>query len=190
MIAMNHFLALRLADRPRDQLTALSQRFQAWQLPAAWVHPEDFHLTLLFLGRCDADELRTLPYAIGDLARTLVRPRLRLAGLGATGGKTEPRVVYAAVDDADGLCATTHAGLAETLGVEAERHFQPHITLCRPRSLTPLDATRPRRDWPQLLEANGLADWGDCPTTDLVLYRSSERTPRYEALEVWPLVAA
>lgn len=190
---MNHFLALRLADRPRDLLATLSQRFQDWHLPANWVHPEDLHLTLFFLGRCDADELRTLPHAIDDLARTLVRPRLRLSGLGAAGGKTEPREVFAALDDPDGLCATTHAGLAETLGLPAERHYQPHITLCRPRSLTPLDAATgrtARRDWPHLLEANGLADWGDCPTTDLVLYRSTERTPRYEALEAWPLIAA
>lgn len=187
---MNHFLALRLADRPRDLLATLSLRFQDWRLPATWVHPQDLHLTLCYLGHCNSDELRTLPYAIGDLARTLVQPRLRLAGLGAAGGKTEPREVFAAVEDPAGLCATTHAGLAETLGLAAERHYHPHITLCRPRSVTPFDAARSRRDWPQLLEANGLADWGDCPTTDLVLYRSSERTPRYEALEEWPLIAA
>lgn len=185
---MNHFLALRLADKPRDLLATLSQRFQDWQLPASWVHPEDLHLMMLFLGRCDGDELRSLPYAISDLARTLVRPRLRLSGLGAAGGKTEPRQVFAALDDPDGLCATTHAGLAEALGVDGERHYQPHITLCRPR--TTVDAGRSRRDWPQLLEANGLADWGDCPTTSLVLYRSTDRTPRYEALEEWPLIAA
>lgn len=189
---MNHFLALRIADRPRDRIAELAQRLQAWDLPAHWVHPEDYHLTLLFLGRCDADEVRTLPYAIDDLARQLPRPRLRLAGLGAFGGRTEPKVVYAALEDLEGACLQAHRDLAEMVGVEAEARFHPHITLCRPRPATPSEARdpHPRRDWPQLLEANGLADWGECATTDLVLYRSTERTPRYAEIARWPLLAA
>ncbi|MBA3685960.1 MAG: RNA 2',3'-cyclic phosphodiesterase [Planctomycetes bacterium] len=195
---MNHFLALRLADAPRDQLAALSSRLQAWDLPANWVHPDDFHLNLLFLGRCDADEARTLPYTIEDLAQSLPRPQLRLAGLGAFGGRTEPRVVYAALEDRDGACARAHLDLCDALGMKPEAHFHPHVTICRPRPPHPHDATHPsirsarpgRRDWPTLLEAHGLADWGECPTTELVLYRSTDRTPRYAELASWRLLKA
>ncbi len=195
---MNHFLALRLADEPRDRLAAISSRLQEWNLPAAWVHPEDFHLTLLFLGRCDADEARTLPYSIEDLAQSLPRPRLRLAGLGALGGRTEPRVVYAGLEDRDGACALAHRDLCDALGMKPEAHFHPHITICRPRTPPPFDQAQPslrwsrpaRRDWPCLLEAHGLADWGECPTTELVLYRSTDRTPRYAELASWRLLNA
>lgn len=182
---MHHFLALRLADGPRDRLTALSERLQAWNLPAQWVHPEDLHLTLLFLGDCDDADLAGLRYAVDDLARSLVQPRLRLVGLGAWGGKTEPKIVYAACADADGICATTHAGLAEALAVDRDVHFHPHVTVARPRGG---NAAGPARGtWPDVLAAHGEADWGDCPTTHLVLYRSTARVPRYEALESWPL---
>jgi len=189
---MNHFLALRLADAPRDRLADLARRLQAWNLPANWVHPEDYHLTLVFLGPCDADEVRTLPYAIGDLAHGLQQPRLRLAGLGAWGGRTEPKVVFAAVEDLAGTCAAIHRDLSDMLSVKVEPRYAPQIALCRPRPGIPSElATRPsRRDWPQLLEAHGLADWGDCATTDLVLYRSTERTPRYAEVARWPLLAA
>jgi len=189
---MNHFIALRLADAPRDRLADLARRLQEWNLPANWVHPEDYHLSLLFLGHCDADEVRTLPYAIEALAAGVPRPRLRLAGLGALGGRTEPKIVFAALEDRDGACAGLHRDLADMLSVDVDPRFAPHVTLCRPRPGNPSDvALRPsRRDWPQLLEANGLADWGDCPTTDLVLYRSTERTPRYAEVASWPLLAA
>lgn len=189
---MNHFLALRLADGPRDRIADLARRLQEWNLPANWVHPEDYHLTLVFLGHCDADEVRTLPYAIEDLACGLPRPRLRLAGLGAFGGRTEPKVVFAALEDPEGACAAIHRDLCEMLSMKPEPRFSPHITLCRPRPGNPSEqALRPaRRDWPQLLEANGLADWGDCATTDLVLYRSTERTPRYAEVASWRLLSA
>ena len=189
---MNHFLALRLADGPRDRLGDLARRLQEWNLPAYWVHPEDYHLTLVFLGHCDADEVRTLPYAIDELAGGLPRPRLRLAGLGASGGRSEPKVVFAGLEDLAGACAAIHRDLCEMLSLTPESRFSPHVSLCRPRPGPSSDpAPRPtRRDWPQLLEANGLADWGDCPTTDLVLYRSTERTPRYAEVAKWPLLAA
>jgi RNA 2',3'-cyclic 3'-phosphodiesterase len=189
---MNHFLALRLADEPRDRLAALSTRLQEWNLPANWVHPDDLHLTLLFLGRCDADEARTLPYTIEDLAQSLPRPRLRLAGLGALGGRSEPRVVYAGLEDRDGACGVAHHDLCEALGMKPEARFHPHITLCRPRGPQPFELSQmsARRDWPCLLAAHGQADWGECPTTELVLYRSTDRTPRYAELASWRLMNA
>jgi RNA 2',3'-cyclic 3'-phosphodiesterase len=189
---MNHFLALRLDHASRDRLAEHALRLQEWHLPANWVHVEDYHLTLLFLGRIDADEARTLPYTVERIADGLVRPRLRLAGVGAFGGRTEPRVVFAALADPEAACAQAHRDLAEAVGVEAERRFQPHIALCRPRPPGPgeRDLITARRDWPQLIAANGEADWGDCVVTDLVLYRSTERTPRYESVASWKLLQA
>jgi len=187
---MKHFLALRLSDQPRDRLAAVADRLREWQLPATWVHPEDYHLTLVFLGRLDADEARTLPYSLGGVAEGLFRPSLRLSGLGATGGRTEPRAVYAGVADPEGLCRQAHLDLSAVLGLDPERAFMPHITLCRPRPPAAHDHGNPRRAWPQLLEAHGLADWGDCPMTDLVLYRTSERTPKYQVVASWPLLKA
>lgn len=188
---MNHFLALKLDDASRDRLAAHARRLQEWHLPAHWTHVEDYHLTLLFLGQVDADEARTLPYSVEPVAHGLHAPRLRFAGLGAIGGRTEPRAVYAALEDVDEVCAAASRDLSDSLGVEGEGRFLPCVTLCRPRPPMPgeRDQIGGRRDWPQLLEANGLADWGGCVVTDLVLYRSTERTPRYEPIASWKLLA-
>jgi|GEM_PF-2595645 2'-5' RNA ligase len=190
---MIHFLALRLADEPRDRLAMIAERLQAWQLPAAWVHPEDYHLTLAYIGELDDDEVRVLPHVIGDVAGSLRRPELRFSGLGAQGGRAEPRVVFAALDDPEHACAGMHADLCAALDLPARRQFSPHVTLCRPRTSAAreLAAASGGHDWPGMFAANGLADWGACPTTDLVLYQSAgQQQIRYRALARWPLVAA
>jgi 2'-5' RNA ligase len=189
---MNHFLALKLADQARDRLAAVAERLQAWQLPAAWVHPGDYHLTLAFLGELDEDESRVLPHLVADVAGSLRRPRLRFSGLGAFGGRTEPRVVFAALDDPEHACFGMHTDLCAALCLRADPQFSPHVTLCRPRPGGARDiAGAGTRDWPALFAANGLADWGDCPTTDLVFCSGgADRPLRYTELARWQLVAA
>ena len=190
---MNHFLALRLDDGARDRLAVVAARLQEWQLPATWLHPDDYHLTLVFLGDLEPDEAQFLPHAIDLVAGSLRRPALRFAGLGAGGGRTEPRAVFAGVEDLEAACAGMHRDLSEAVDQPSESRFAPHVTLCRPHfaSQRELNALGPGRRWPDLLEANGLADWGACATTDLVLYVSRpERGTRYQPLATWPLVAA
>lgn len=188
---MNHFLALRLDDAARDRLERVAERLRAWELPAAWTHPDDYHLTVRFLGHLDDDEAQLLPSAVDLVAGSLRRPRLRLAGLGAFGGRHEPRAVFAAIADDEHACAHIHRDLGEALDLPAERAFAPHVTLCRPRPASRGETVRSGHDWPDLFAALGAGEWGECLTTDLVLCRSQhERTPRYAELARWPLVAA
>lgn len=182
----NHFLALRLDDDTRERLLGVAERMRAWDLPARWTHPDDLHLTVLFLGPVDEAEARLLPTILEDIAGTFPRPVLRLTGAGADGGSSEPRHVFAAVQDADGSCAGMHRDLSEMLEMKPGPAFRPHVTLCRPQPKRENPALH--RDWPQLLEAIGLAEWGPCGTTDMVLWRSSGTgATRYQELARWPL---
>lgn len=177
---MNYFLALRPTRNVRERLAGVAERLRAWGLGARWVDPEDYHLTLCFLGRLDDAEARTIPWSINDVAGSLCGPTLHLPGLGAFAGKREPRVVYAAVGDESGWCMDLHLDLQDALGERPERHFHPHITLCRPQGGTDTG------NWPGLLEAHGRADWGDCDVGELVYYRRRQGPgSRYEALERW-----
>ncbi len=187
---MNHFLALRPDGATRDRLAAIAERLRAWELPASWLHPDDYHLTVRFLGALDDDEVQLLPTLVDDVAASIRRPSLRLSGLGATGTRGHrlaavPRAVFAAVADAEHACAGLHRDLGECLDEQPERDFLPHLTLCRPQ---PQAATGQLfRDWPHLLEAHGVADWGPCTIESLTLFRSGEFTPRYETLATWPV---
>lgn len=186
---MNHFLALRPDSATRDRLAAVSDRLRAWELPATWTHPDDYHLTLLFLGELSADEAMWIPSAIDEVAHSLRRPTLHLAGLGASGtrGETVPGYVYAAAADAERFCADLRHDLGECLDEATTTPYIPHVTLCRPQSANPRNHVALARDWPLLFAAHGMADWGACVVDALVLYCSTTRTPRYQEITSWPL---
>jgi 2'-5' RNA ligase len=104
-------------------LAQVAERLQAWDLPAAWVDPEDYHLTVAFLGELDADEARLLPSAIDLVASGLRCPELRFSGIGAWGGRTEPKVVFAAVEDIGARCADIHQDLCAALPRQRSRRL-------------------------------------------------------------------
>jgi len=142
---VNHFLALRPAAHVRDRLAEVAARLRAWELPARWVHPEDYHCTLCFLGHLDDDEARVLPRAVDEVAGSLEAPPLTLDGLGAFGGKRMPRTVFAALGDPEEALAGYHHDLAQAAEEPPERRFRPHLTLARPTG-----SGEPGRDWPDL----------------------------------------
>jgi 2'-5' RNA ligase len=182
---MNHFLALVPDAATRDRLAAIAERLRAWELPARWVHPDDYHLTLAFLGRLDATEAALIPAAVDDLFAAARPPRLALPGLGALGGAIVPRVVYAAVADPHGEAGDLEADLTLALGLDGRRPFRPHITLCRPTA-APADTAR---NWPELLAGHGQADWGTCNCTTISLLHTVAAPPgrpRYRTLATWP----
>ena len=187
---MPHFLAFRPTSATRDRLAAVSDRLRAWELQASWTHPDDLHLTVLYLGELAAEEAQLIPTLVEEVASSLLPPRLQLAGLGATGTRgnglaSVPRGVFAAVVDPTHACIDVHRALAACVDQAPERTFVPHLTLCRPH---PEPARNQLfRDWPHLLEAHGQADWGPCEVDAVALYVSTDRRQRYNELAVWPL---
>jgi len=102
-------------------------------LPGArWTAPENYHLTLRFIGDIDdavADE-------IADLLGKVARPAfdLRIDGLDSFGG-SKPRAVVAAVPAVAELVElqSDHERLMQRVGLEPERKYKPHVTLARLR---------------------------------------------------------
>lgn len=125
---MRLFVALELPHATRQRLTDL-----ATKLPGArWVPPENFHITLRFIGetpRHVAEEL--------DLALAALRTRrfsLTLAGVGAAQRAGRARTLYTCVQRSgplDALRAKVERALQHA-GLEPERRrFVPHVTLAR-----------------------------------------------------------
>ena len=104
-------------------------------LPGArWVDPENYHITLRFIGDIDeptADE-------VADALARVDRPRfdLSLEGLGAFGSR-KPHSVHAAVKPSPALkeLRAEHERVIQRIGLEPERRkFTPHVTLARLRN--------------------------------------------------------
>jgi len=100
---------------------------------ARWIDPENYHITLRFIG--DIDE-RTADEVAAALARVR-RPgiALRLAGLGSF-GSAKPHSLYARVEPTPQLAElqSEHERILQRLGLPPEsRKYTPHVTLARLR---------------------------------------------------------
>lgn len=103
-----------------------------------WTDPEQYHLTLRFIG----DVEHSLFYEIGEALAGIAHPpfELTLQGLGTFPPRGEPHTLWVGVAESEPL-QVLRRKVERTLrevGVENERrNFQPHVTLGRIREPLP-----------------------------------------------------
>jgi 2'-5' RNA ligase len=120
-------------------------------LPGArWIDPENYHVTLRFIGDVDVSVAREAAYVLDGVSRPAFD--VRLDGLNAFGGN-KPRAIVATVAPSRPLAElqAEHERLMQRVGLEPEgRKFMPHVTLARLRDASSRDvadylAARPYR---------------------------------------------
>jgi len=103
-------------------------------LPGArWIDPENYHLTLRFIGDVDDTLAREVASLLGKVSRPPLE--LRFDGLSSFGGR-RPRAVIATLAQTAALMElqAEHERLMQRVGLEPEgRKFTPHVTLARLR---------------------------------------------------------
>lgn len=180
---MRVFLALDLPMSIRSQLV-----LQQFLLPVKRKQPpENFHITMLYLGEADRFQLEELDLA---LSRLEIAPlSIRIEGLGLF-GKSKAHNLHACVTPTPALTALHEklTRLARGCGFTPEqRRFSPHVTLAY---LSPGQFNQPE------LEAAVVRDAGfrtePFVVSDLVLYRAHMRSDgaQYDVLERYPFSAA
>jgi RNA 2',3'-cyclic 3'-phosphodiesterase len=129
------FTGLEIPDDIRESLSMLRGG-----LPGArWVDPDNYHLTLRFIGDVDDVIAREIVFLLGKVQRGGFE--LRLDGLSAFGGR-KPRAVVATVPSSPAVMElqAEHERLMQRIGIEPEgRKFTPHITLARLRDTSSQD---------------------------------------------------
>lgn len=133
------FLGLMLPEELGARVLAQAKSsLTGYRLPRA----EGLHLTLSFLGDCDAATRAALDTACRVTLTGRPAPWLALGGTGAFPSLERARVLWAGVEESrhagrlaslqrDVLMAVARAGL--DVARERERPFTPHVTLARPR---------------------------------------------------------
>ncbi len=121
------FTALEIPASASDHLCTLQSGLQN----ARWISPENFHITLRFIGDVSED----MAFEI-DESLSLIRAEpfdLHLSGLGSF-GHSKPHALWAGVADSDPLHAL-HARqetAMQKLGLKPEpRKYTPHVTIAR-----------------------------------------------------------
>lgn len=131
------FLGLPLPEARHPFLQGLQDTFREAGLRASWVPPENFHLTLHFIGHLPHDAIDDFDHRLGQALRDQSAVHLTLVGAGAFPGVHRPKVIWAGVRELAGSCEKLYHATGQAVtesGFERdERAFHPHITLCRLR---------------------------------------------------------
>lgn len=139
------FVALEVNDAVRDVLEEMQGELQGLGgLRANWTRPENFHLTLQFLGTISSEQLASVVEVVDACGMRVPEMDLDVRGVGFFGSPHRPRVIWAGVDEHCGVLTSLVSCLRvgfSRLGWAPERNsFHPHITLGRVRAATRVDS--------------------------------------------------
>jgi len=174
---MRLFIALELPAADRKRIHRVARPLRALELPVRWVEPDDYHLTLKFLGDVSGDRLPELERAMRDAISGLALTALTPLGLGGAPSLARPRVLWIELEQGPALMqlqSRLDSALSD-LGVRSEtRPFRPHITLGRARggrTIRPAGVDALRELAEELDFGSGVATDAPAPTS------SALRTP-------------
>jgi RNA 2',3'-cyclic 3'-phosphodiesterase len=146
---MRLFVALEIPEAVRENLGAaqkqvqeqVQKELQAARTELRWVRPENFHVTLKFIGQASSEELAAIMEELrGVRSEGAVKATIR--GLGYASNAKRGGVLWATMEASDFmnmLAGQIDRRLAR-LGIAAEeRAFLPHLTLarCKQNSVMP-----------------------------------------------------
>ncbi len=136
---MRAFLAIRLANSVREQISILQRSLAAIRGDVKWVDPENLHLTLRFFGEIEPTDGERIIEALRHVVSAHATFSFRVAGWGAFPDARRPRVFWVGIDQGEENLIHLQADverLLVSLGYPGEdKPFRPHITVGRVRSL-------------------------------------------------------
>lgn len=142
---MRLFYCLELPESVRAELDRIVQPLHTADTRVTWVHPENLHVTLKFLGEVEPAKVEALEALGAAVAQKFRRFELCFDSVGAfpdirrarvlwVGSRAAPQTVFA-------LQQALERELAK-MGFEAERHFAPHVTVGRVKEENPARLTQ------------------------------------------------
>lgn len=151
-----------------------------------WVHHEDLHITLAFLGNAPSEKLSIAMKNVHEALSESKGFQLEMNKLGIFGKQESPRIFWVDTKESNALEMVRKKVFTACLeaGFQLEtRPFKPHITLARkwkgdqPFQKNLLDVWNVLQSEPLLFKVN-----------EVVLYQTHlDQTPKYEAKTIYQL---
>lgn len=168
---MRLFIAVDVPEEVRVAVAGQVMRLRPANADVGWVKPENFHLTLKFLGEAPDAQLGDIKASLDLVALSHASFEMELRGMGCFPDRGTPRVVWVGAGtgrDALAAVARDVEDAMEALGFPRERReFAAHLTIGRVRS--PRGAERLRR----LVDAEADTGFGRCAVDEIRLYKST-----------------
>jgi len=135
------FVAIRLPGDVQRAVADLQDRIHVPGVRVKWVEPENFHLTLKFLGDVPEDRLDRVFGAVEKGCEGQEAFAMSLEGVGAFPNLRRPRVVWIGLnrgrEEVARLAASVEALLADVGFEREERPFRAHATVGRVKDVSP-----------------------------------------------------
>jgi 2'-5' RNA ligase len=185
------FIAISLPEDVKDRMQEAQNHLRQAVMAncVRWARPQQFHLTLRFLGGVEVESISALKESVRAACHPFAPLRLTAAGIGFFPGPRSPRVVWVGItDSARGLAPLQQAvqvATASFTAEEPESRFLGHVTLGRVKGIRRAEA-----------EALTVAAarftgslFGEWVASEVKLIRSelSPAGARYTELESFPL---
>jgi RNA 2',3'-cyclic 3'-phosphodiesterase len=184
-LSAHFFFALKLPNETKDVFKKYRDYLQEVFPFSRWVHEQDYHITLAFLGRATEEQLELAQQKVSQEISGSKSFSLYIDHLGFFGREEAPRIFWAGVQEEPFLHSLRNQVFTacQNSGFKLEtRPFHPHITLARkwqdekPFSITTFE-----------LEKN-LQNKIPFMASEVVLYETHlDKTPKYESIASFKL---
>ncbi|MCR2821799.1 RNA 2',3'-cyclic phosphodiesterase [Lederbergia panacisoli] len=182
----HYFYALALPDEVKQYLLKVSEQINKEFPFKKWVHHEDYHITLAFLGHADQTKLAESVRFIEKGIKEFRSFQLIQTNTGIFGSPKAPRILWAGVSHSENLHSLRSKVYDSCIqpGFQLEtRPFKPHITLARKWNNEEPFSTAYFQQYSEKLP-NDFKFSAD----EVVLYHTHpEKTPKYEKVESFRL---
>lgn len=178
----HYFIAIPLPEEWKELMSVYLKKLKSEFAFTRWVHPEDLHITLAFLGPVNDEKIEAIRESMMDIAHDTKGFPLTLDCLGIFGNPQSPRVFWHGVEESVHLNALRERVYVACvkIGFELERRsFHPHITVAR------------KWQGPAFMHDSSLQELARKETfkvEEMVLYQSHlHKLPKYEKIGIFPL---
>lgn len=131
------FIAIPVPADVRNPIRRAQEQLRRCSPPGGirWTNPDQFHLTLKFLGDVPSDQFAALEKSVSTVCTGFSPLQLTARGIGFFPGRHKPRVIWAGATDKEDRLSELHRQIDEAMRpfAPADRpgKFTGHITLGR-----------------------------------------------------------
>ncbi|WP_181832951.1 RNA 2',3'-cyclic phosphodiesterase [Bacillus taeanensis] len=179
------FLAVPISGEIRQYLHDWTQEVQNHYPFKQWVHLEDYHITLSFLGKASLEQIEGIKKEVEKTAANHQSFSLTIDELNIFGREQSPRIFWVGVVESKPLRSLQKdvKNVCEREGFLLEkRPYKPHITLAKKWVA---DKVFPYADVKKRIAKNDELTWD---VKEIVLYETHlDRIPKYEAVKSFTL---
>jgi len=187
-MGIRSFLAFELPDDIKTVVTRVSGEIRKSSLDVRWVRPEFIHLTVVFMGDIESEQIAPMGASLGVVCSQHSPFTISLKPMGCFPNIRNPRVIWLGIDGDLERMSRFRDDLQHALspfGIkEEERAFRPHLTLGRFRMLG-----KRQTELEQLLAKYKELSSPAHSLSELVLFRSDLKPGGavYTKMWSWPL---